>query len=172
MARVFTSEIPDSQCIGDSLLTINDNYNRLDTSVQSLSTLKEAITTDTNNLIVANNLTVTNSITALNDISIPVGPNIVKLGDNKIKHSNWVFTDSLGHITPINKTRAFYFCTNANATNGSAGSDQTFTVPSGVNFIFAKLWGAGGAGRARGRATRPGAAPGAEGGPMTTASSS
>lgn len=35
--------------------------------------------------------------------------------------------------------------------SGSAGTDQTFVVPAGVNYIFVKMWGAGGgAGRAGG----------------------
>lgn len=40
-----------------------------------------------------------------------------------------------GILTPSNKTKYTYAYT---------GSNQTFTVPAGVNYIFVKLWGAGG----------------------------
>jgi alpha-tubulin suppressor-like RCC1 family protein len=37
MARKFTTEIPETQCMGDSLETINNNYNNLDLATQILS---------------------------------------------------------------------------------------------------------------------------------------
>jgi hypothetical protein len=48
MPRIFTTAIPDSECMGDSLLTINTNYDNLDTAVQNLSSQTISITdTDT-----------------------------------------------------------------------------------------------------------------------------
>ena len=38
MARILTTAISGSQCIGDSLVIINDNYEALDTVVYALST--------------------------------------------------------------------------------------------------------------------------------------
>ena len=37
MPRKFTTEIPETQCMGDSLVTINNNYNNLDSATQILS---------------------------------------------------------------------------------------------------------------------------------------
>lgn len=48
---------------------------------------------------------------------------------------NWEFEEEGGIMTPIGKTRVAYDTT---------GGDQTFTVPAGVTYIYAKLWGAGG----------------------------
>jgi hypothetical protein len=37
MSRILTDFIAETECIGDSLVTINDNFENLDTSIQSLS---------------------------------------------------------------------------------------------------------------------------------------
>lgn len=37
MAREFTTEIYDNEYIGDSLVTINNNFNNLDTSSQTIN---------------------------------------------------------------------------------------------------------------------------------------
>lgn len=44
MPRLYTNSIPDSQCIGDSLDTINNNSLNLDTAVQDLSSQTISIT--------------------------------------------------------------------------------------------------------------------------------
>lgn len=55
---------------------------------------------------------------------------------------DWIIENDGGVLTPTNKTKVYY---------GSTGGDQSFIVPAGVTYIFAKLWGAGGgAGRASG----------------------
>jgi len=44
MPRIFTTALPDSECMGDSLATINTNYDNLDTAVQALSSQTISIT--------------------------------------------------------------------------------------------------------------------------------
>jgi len=44
------------------------------------------------------------------------------------------FTESSGVYTPVGKTRLTYAAT---------GAQQSLTIPAGINYIFAKLWGAG-----------------------------
>lgn len=72
MARAFTQNISDTECIGDSLIKINNNSESLDTRVQQLSSydssLRAAITPSSNSLIVANNLTVNNILSAGSNI--------------------------------------------------------------------------------------------------------
>lgn len=59
-----------------------------------------------------------------------------------ISNNSFNFELKDGILTPTNKTRYVYSYTGAN---------QSFVVPAGVNYIFVKLWGAGGgAGRAGG----------------------
>jgi hypothetical protein len=54
---------------------------------------------------------------------------------------DWVFEQQGAVITPVGKSAATYRATGAN---------QTFTVPAGVNYIYVKCWGAGGAGGSSG----------------------
>lgn len=59
-----------------------------------------------------------------------------------LAHSGWEIRENAGCLYPLNRTKIVF-----NATGG----DQTWTVPSGVTYIFAKAWGAGGgSGRASG----------------------
>jgi hypothetical protein len=67
MARRFTAQIEDTQCIGDSLDTINDNYLNLDTAIVQLSS-KASTPITTNNptstieLSLDSNLNLTGSV--------------------------------------------------------------------------------------------------------------
>ena len=67
MAREFTAQIEDTQCIGDSLDTINDNYLNLDTAIVQLSS-KASTPITTNNptstieLSLNSNLNLTGSV--------------------------------------------------------------------------------------------------------------
>lgn len=67
MARQFTAQIEDTQCIGDSLVTINDNYLNLDTAMAQLSS-KASTPITTNNptstiqLSLNSNLNLTGSV--------------------------------------------------------------------------------------------------------------
>ena len=56
-------------------------------------------------------------------------------GRNQISSYGFTFNQDGDVLTPTNKTRYVYTYT---------GADQTFVVPAGVNYIYAKLWGAGG----------------------------
>lgn len=57
-------------------------------------------------------------------------------------YDGWEIKEDAGCLYPIGKTKQTFNYT---------GSDQTFVVPSGVNYIFVKMWGAGGGhGRAGG----------------------
>ena len=56
-------------------------------------------------------------------------------GRNQISSYGFTFNQHGDVLTPTNKTRYVYTYT---------GADQTFVVPAGVNYIYAKLWGAGG----------------------------
>ena len=63
-------------------------------------------------------------------------------GRNQLNNVGFTFNQDGDILTPTNKTRYAYAYT---------GSNQSFTVPAGVNWIYVKLWGAGGgAGRAGG----------------------
>ena len=63
-------------------------------------------------------------------------------GRNQLNNVGFLFNQDGDVLTPTNKTRYAYAYT---------GSNQSFTVPSNVSWIFVKLWGAGGgAGRAGG----------------------
>lgn len=44
MPRIFTTQIADTECMGDSLVTINNNYENLDTAIQNLSSQTISIT--------------------------------------------------------------------------------------------------------------------------------
>ena len=68
----------------------------------------------------------------------------------RTKIQGWTFEERGGSIYPVGKTKVSYVAT---------GADQTLVVPSGVTWIFAKLWGAGGGGGSTGGWTY-----GAEGG--------
>lgn len=57
-------------------------------------------------------------------------------GRTNIVYADWVIEQDGMVLTPVGKTKANYFYT---------GGDQSFVVPVGVFYIFAKLWGAGGA---------------------------
>lgn len=60
MARIYTAEISQDQCIGDSLGPINGNYSNLDTAVQNLNNLITA--TATSSALSAFNITDSTSI--------------------------------------------------------------------------------------------------------------
>lgn len=153
MARLFTGYIDENDCIGDSLGTagvvgepkgtINQNSLALDVAVQSLSaydnSLRAAITPSSSNLTITNNLTATSDIVARNNIRIfKTSTNSwISLGDKQLTHESWMFNDLGGHIMPLNRTKLDFFYT---------GAIQTWVVPVGVTFVYAKLWGAGGAG--------------------------
>lgn len=63
-------------------------------------------------------------------------------GFSTLHYDGWDIKEDAGCLYPLNKTKATFSYT---------GSDQSWTVPSGVNYIFAKMWGAGGGhGRAGG----------------------
>jgi len=56
-------------------------------------------------------------------------------GRNQITSYGFTFNQDGDVLTPTNKTRYLFTYT---------GADQTFVVPAGVTYIYAKLWGAGG----------------------------
>jgi Glycine rich protein len=56
-------------------------------------------------------------------------------GRNQISAYGFTFNQDGDVLTPTNKTRYTFTYT---------GADQTFVVPAGVTYIYAKLWGAGG----------------------------
>jgi hypothetical protein len=72
MARIHTQFIDETECIGDSLDSINNSFQNLDTSVQDLSaydnSLKLAVTPNGSNLTVVNNLTAGGNIIASNEL--------------------------------------------------------------------------------------------------------
>jgi hypothetical protein len=63
-------------------------------------------------------------------------------GFSTLYYDGWEIKEDAGCLYPLNKTKITFSYT---------GSDQSWTVPAGVNYIFAKVWGAGGGhGRAGG----------------------
>jgi hypothetical protein len=86
----------------------------------------------------ANNVTATGIVSAAN---VSASSSITAAQYNfSTQGFNFELKDGL--LTPTNKTKYTFPYT---------GSNQTFTVPAGVNWIYVKLWGAGGgAGRAGG----------------------
>jgi hypothetical protein len=79
------------------------------------------------------------SVNASGNVSIS---GIVTASQYRFSTQGFNFELEDGILTPLNKTRYTYAYTGAN---------QSFVVPTGVNWIFVKLWGAGGgAGRAGG----------------------
>ncbi len=90
-----------------------------------------------------------NQLIYKNAANIATGsPNLTFDGNNLLMNGNFVLNSGYkfttqgfnfeltdGILTPLNKTKITYTYTGAN---------QTFTVPAGVNWIFVKLWGAGG----------------------------
>lgn len=78
-----------------------------------------------------------NTSTSTNGFSFNVNTNRTQVASR-----GFTFNQDGDVLTPTNKTRYVYNFT---------GADQTFVVPTGVSWIYAKLWGAGGgAGRAGG----------------------
>jgi hypothetical protein len=61
MARLFTQNILDTECIGDSLVTINNNSQNLDTAVQELSGKVRTFTLSQDNTYYVNSSTSTSS---------------------------------------------------------------------------------------------------------------
>jgi len=57
MARLFTQNISDTECIGDSLDTINNNSENLDTAIQSLSGKVRTLTLSPDNIFYINSST-------------------------------------------------------------------------------------------------------------------
>jgi alpha-tubulin suppressor-like RCC1 family protein len=92
MPRIFTTAIPDSECMGDSLVTINTNYDNLDNAVQALSSQTISIT-DTSTIDLTYNSN-TRNLTAS-----------VKLSSITPEYLSNTFTLSASQIT--NKPEAF-----------------------------------------------------------------
>jgi len=113
-------------------------------AIGSLITSSSAITSLSTSNITASNLTST-TITGTN------------ITTGNLKTTNQVFTISNGMgttlIAPIANRTVYNY----------TGGDQTFTVPAGVTTIYAKMWGAGGAGGNQGGWNLPGSAGGAGG---------
>lgn len=59
---------------------------------------------------------------------------------NKVCQS-FIFEEEAGILTPLNKTKV---------TFSTTGAQQTWVVPSGVTYIYVKMWGAGGSGGSSG----------------------
>jgi hypothetical protein len=126
MPRSFTTFIPDSDCIGDSLNTINTSYLKLDEECQRLdtydNTLRAAITPSGNNLTVANNLTVTNiattnTLTVTNNLTATGGN--VKLQTGRIIRQIMVESDTTGRAIPAAWTLGPVFTTMTGCKAGS-----------------------------------------------------
>lgn len=73
----------------------------------------------------------------IRDASGNVGLSFASSNTTVLTANGWNFIRNQGHLYPTNRTKITYTPT---------GADQSFTVPTGVSTIFAKLWGAGGAG--------------------------
>jgi len=71
-----------------------------------------------------------NTSTSTNGFSFNVNTNRTQVASR-----GFTFNQDGDVLTPTNKTRYVYTYT---------GADQTFVVPTGVSWIYAKLWGAGG----------------------------
>jgi len=97
-----------------------------------------ANTITTTNTTVARDLTATN-IVANNNVRIfKTSTNAwISLGDKQLTYDSWMFDDLGGHIMPLRRTLVNFFFT---------GATQSWVVPSNVRYVYAKLWGAGGAG--------------------------
>ena len=80
MAREFTTEIYDNEYIGDSLVTINNNFNTLDTSCQTINTLLTSFLPLTGGII-SGNLSVTNGLTATTIFTTGSGNVIIDRGN-------------------------------------------------------------------------------------------
>lgn len=63
-------------------------------------------------------------------------------GTLSLYYDGWEINENAGCLYPLSRTKITFIAT---------GGDQTWTVPAGVSYIFAKVWGAGGgSGRAGG----------------------
>jgi hypothetical protein len=118
MARRFTAQIEDTQCIGDSLDTINDNYLNLDTAIVQLSS-KASTPITTNNptstieLSLNSNLNLTGSVRNNSITSGLLAPgNIIQVVHYNITNSEtpasagteYQITSFNADITPSNST--------------------------------------------------------------------
>jgi len=75
--------------------------------------------------------------TALANNDVVSRMDIAATGLQSYNIAGFAFSQFSGVYTPTGKTRVTYVAT---------GAQQTFVVPGGINYIFVKLWGAGGGG--------------------------
>lgn len=99
MARIFTTEISESQCIGDSLDTINTNYLELDEECQRLRTSTTAISTTLSAFNITDSTTVDLTwINSTRTLSADVKDNSItssKIASNSVRYSQLAAWQSL-----------------------------------------------------------------------------
>jgi hypothetical protein len=79
--------------------------------------------------------------TTTSNVGIGTNAPLVRFDVNgDIQTNNRIFNSGFGMIIPLVQSK------NMRVVQAYTGSDVSFTVPSGVTRIYAKLWGAGGGG--------------------------
>ena len=145
VTRDATGSFAASNVTGTVFAGSGSNLTTLNASQLTWGTLDNARTTATisniNNAIVARDVNgnfTANTVSIINALSFSNATRFPR-----IEFQNFVLELNGGNVlSPINKIKQTFNFT---------GADQTFTVPAGVSYIFAKLWGAGGGcGRAGG----------------------
>jgi alpha-tubulin suppressor-like RCC1 family protein len=133
MPRIFTTAIPDSECMGDSLVTINTNYDNLDNAVQALSSQTISITdTDTVDLTYdANTRNLTASV-KLSSITPEYLSNTFTLSASQITNKPETFKrfrENLGDRCQSTHYRSSFYLSNDNTLYGagySGGGNSRF----------------------------------------------
>jgi hypothetical protein len=125
------------------IVVVSNNFVKVNEAQPAPNTVSpEMLTTGKPIWDTSGNLTVTNTITAagVQIYKSSIGA-WISLGDKQLTYDTWVFDDNGGQIIPSKRTKQFFY---------STGSNQTFVVPATSNYIYIKLWGAGGAGGRKG----------------------
>lgn len=170
MARIFTTEISDSQCIGDSLDTINNSYlsldnecQRLGTNVDSISaytkTIQPALTATgvdlraTNNLTVTNNLSVGGNILQRPIVSYTGTATVTTVGSDTVLtftgNGTFTVTNALGlnaRVLVVGGGGGGGGYAHGGGGGGGQVIDTRTVLPSGTISITVGSGGAGGAG--------------------------
>jgi hypothetical protein len=122
---------------GGSGVTFYNNAGTL-TNI-SASSISASSVSSSGNVSASGNVLATGSVSASANVS---ASSSITAAQYNFSTQGFNFELKDGLLTPTNKTKY---------TFAYSGANQTFTVPGGVNWIYVKLWGAGGgAGRAGG----------------------
>ena len=126
MGIIQVGQSPSLGIVGDGSTTFTVTSGNATVLTANASRVTTNVTVAANNLSAGN----INTSTSTNGFSF----NTVT-GRNQITAYGFSFNQDGDVLTPTNKTRYVFTYT---------GADQTFVVPAGVTYIYAKLWGAGG----------------------------